>query len=40
MAKRGAKKTRSEVRLPAEPGSAARGIGFTKRHSIKAEPFF
>ena len=38
MAKRGAKKKSNWVSAPAVPGSAARRIGFTKRHSIKVEP--
>ena len=40
MAKRGAKKKSNWVSAPDAPGSAARRIGFIKRHSIKAEPFF
>jgi hypothetical protein len=40
MAKRGAKKKSNCVSAPAEPGSAAKRTGFTKRHSIKVEPFF
>src|SRR5208283_4589632 len=35
MAKRGAKKTSNCVSAPAVPGSAARRIGFEKKHSIK-----
>jgi hypothetical protein len=38
-AKRGTKISKGPSGLDT-PVSAARGIGFTKRHSIKAGPFF